>query len=223
MKLKSTPKELSALTKVELLVVVAVIAITGLTLLAQNMSTDPRVQTAQCRSNLKQIGLSFRVWEGDYGNRYPMSVSKDKGGSMECGAGPEMFMSFRVMSNELNNAAILHCPADDRAPSGSFAALNNNNLSYFVGLDADESRPAMFLAGDRNLATNGVDVVPGLGIFHAGLVRGLVGHDAQWQRKLWSCGRQRADGIGWHFANISQQHRHECDAACGAVRGLLEG
>jgi prepilin-type processing-associated H-X9-DG protein len=165
MKLKSTPKELSALTKVELLVVVAVIAITGLTLLAQNMSTYPRVQTAQCRSNLKQIGLSFRVWEGDYGNRYPMSVSKDKGGSMECGAGPEMFMSFRVMSNELNNAAILHCPADDRAPSGSFAALNNNNLSYFVGLDADESRPAMFLAGDRNLATNGVDVVPGLVLF----------------------------------------------------------
>ena len=165
MKLKSTPKELSALTKVELLVVVAVIAITGLTLLAQNMSTDPRVQTAQCRSNLKQIGLSFRVWEGDYGNRYPMSVSTNKGGSLEYGAGPEMFMSFRVMSNELNNAAILHCPADDRAPSGSFATLNNKNLSYFVGLDADESRPAMFLAGDRNLATNGVDVVPGLVLF----------------------------------------------------------
>jgi prepilin-type processing-associated H-X9-DG protein len=162
MKLKRTPKELRALTLVELLVAVAVIAITGLTLLAQNMSTNPRMQSAQCMSNLKQIGLAFRVWEGDYGNRYPMCVPKDKGGSLECGAGPEMFMSFRVMSNELNNAAILHCPADDREPPGGFATLGNNNLSYFVGLDADESRRGMFLSGDRNLATNGVDVVPGL-------------------------------------------------------------
>jgi prepilin-type processing-associated H-X9-DG protein len=165
MKTIRTSKELRALTLVELLVVMAVIAITGLTLLAQNMSTDPRMQSAQCMSNLKQIGIAFRVWEGDYGDRYPMSVPKDKGGSLECSAGPEMFMSFRVMSNELNTAAVLHCPADNREPAGGFVTLSNNNLSYFVGLDADESRPRMFLAGDRNLATNGVDVVPGLVIF----------------------------------------------------------
>ena len=40
--------------------------------------------------------------------------------------------------------------------------LSDSNISYFVGLDASESFPQMFLTGDRNLATNGVPVTPGL-------------------------------------------------------------
>jgi D-aminopeptidase len=43
-----------------------------------------------------------------------------------------------------------------------FANLSNSNLSYFVGLNADETFPTMILSGDRNLVTNGTDVVPGL-------------------------------------------------------------
>ena len=81
---------------------------------------------------------------------------------MEFGAGSGMFMHFRVMSNELNNPKILVCPSDNRKHAASFAHLNNNNLSYFVGLDADESYPAMVLSGDRNLITNRLEVVPGL-------------------------------------------------------------
>ena len=32
--------------------------------------------------------------------------------------------------------------------------LSNSNLSYFIGLDAQDTNPQMFLIGDRNL-TNG--------------------------------------------------------------------
>ena len=114
-----------------------------------------------------------------------------------------MFMSFRVMSNELNNGPFSTArPTIAPPPAGSFAALNNNNLSYFVGLDADESRPAMFLAGDRNLATNGVDVVPGLVLFTPDLSVG-------WKSATMHNGRGNfglADGSvqtgsEWHFAN----------------------
>ena len=48
----------------------------------------------------------------------------------------------------------LACPADTRPPASGFAGLHNHNLSYFVGLDADETRPQMLLAGDRNITNN---------------------------------------------------------------------
>lgn len=33
--------------------------------------------------------------------------------------------------------------------------INDTNVSYFVGLDANEVYPQMFLSGDRNLSTSG--------------------------------------------------------------------
>ena len=59
------------------------------------------------------------------------------------------------MSNVLSTPKILVCPADDRTPAASFARLKNQNVSYFVGLDAEETRPQMLLTGDRNV-TNGI-------------------------------------------------------------------
>jgi prepilin-type processing-associated H-X9-DG protein len=67
------------------------------------------------------------------------------------------------MSNELTTPKILVCPADVRKPRSqvegqpaqAFGDLQNKNISYFVGLDASDSKPMMFLSGDRNI-TNGV-------------------------------------------------------------------
>jgi prepilin-type processing-associated H-X9-DG protein len=50
---------------------------------------------------------------------------------------------------------------DELKPTTNFAELNDNNVSYFLGLDVDLSLNNMFLAGDRNLVTNGVAVAPG--------------------------------------------------------------
>ncbi|HXC97872.1 MAG TPA: type II secretion system protein [Verrucomicrobiae bacterium] len=161
MKTRQTPKELRALTLIELLVVIVCIAI--LVGMLMPASGNPgKAKQASCQSNLKQIGIAYRTWDGDYGNKYPMSVPTNKGGSMEFGTGSGMFRHFQVMSNELNDPKVLICPADDRKWAADFAHLNNNNLSFFVGLDTDETRPAMILSGDRNLITNHVDVVPGL-------------------------------------------------------------
>jgi prepilin-type processing-associated H-X9-DG protein len=161
MKSRHAFKELRALTLIELLVVIVCITIL-VGMLMPASSSPGRAKQVMCQSNLKQIGIAFRTWDGDYGNKYPMSVPTDKGGSMEFGSGSSMFRHFQVMSNELNDPRVLICPADDRKWAADFAHLNDNNLSFFVGLDADEGRPAMILSGDRNLITNHVDVVPGL-------------------------------------------------------------
>ena len=94
---------------------------------------------------------------------------------MEFGAGDKMYMLFQVMSNEINNPKVLVCPADNRDPAADFTHLNNNNLSYFVGLDADETYPSMLFTGDRNLVTNGVAVIPGLVVIRTNDVAGWSG------------------------------------------------
>ena len=106
-----------------------------------------------CNCNLKQIGLAFKVWAIDHTNSFPMAVSTNTGGSRESIATGETFRHYEVMSNELSTPFILVCPNDDRKPLKTFGpALANSNISYFVGVDARDEAPQMFLAGDRNIA-----------------------------------------------------------------------
>jgi len=42
------------------------------------------------------------------------------------------------------------------------AGFSDKNVSYFVGTDAAQTCPQMFLSGDRNLASQGQSIKPGL-------------------------------------------------------------
>ena len=68
------------------------------------------------------------------------------------------------MSNQLSTPKILHCPSDTDtfAATNSWSELNNQNVSYFVGLDASENDPQAILSGDDNFEINGVPVKSGL-------------------------------------------------------------
>jgi prepilin-type processing-associated H-X9-DG protein len=145
-------------TLVGLLIIIAVVAILAAMLLPALASAKRKAQRINCVNNLKQDGLAFRLWEGDNGDKYPMAVSTNKGGTMEYAEGGNAFRHFQVMSNELSTPKILVCPADNRTAAASFARLKNQNVSYFLGLDATEVRPQMLLTGDRNV-TNGLSPV----------------------------------------------------------------
>ena len=153
---------LRGLTLIEVLVVIGCLILLVMVLLPALARAKSKAQCATCQNHLMQIGLAFRIWEGDHGNHYPMAVSTNKGGTMEWGPGNDMFRHYQVMSNQLNNPAIMVCPSDNRKEASDFASFSNTNLSYFVGLDADETMPHMALAGDRNLVTNGIAVNAGL-------------------------------------------------------------
>ena len=104
-----------------------------------------------CVSNLKQIGLGLRIYSNDQGYHFPWLVSPPQGA-----AGLGLVEYFLVASNELSSPKILTCPIDtQRSRVSDWSRLTGRNLSYFVGLDADESKPQTILAGDRNL-TGGV-------------------------------------------------------------------
>ena len=108
----------------------------------------------QCSNNLKQIGLAFRIWSGDGGDRFQMQTPTLYDGSMESVTNGAVYHTFQEMSNELCEPKYLVCPADDRRAVTNFPDLSNSAISYFVNVDALDTEPLSFLTGDRNL-TNG--------------------------------------------------------------------
>src|ERR1051325_2205946 len=155
-----------ALTLIEVLIVISVLFVLMVVfLLARPRATCCRIN---CMNNLKQIGLSFRTWAMDNKDQFPMQIGVTNGGTMELVNGGNVFPHFLVMSNELSTPKVLVCPEEKEGarqmantftmPANSAGAIpltNDNNVSYFVGVDADESQPTVLLAGDRNLTFNG--------------------------------------------------------------------
>lgn len=151
-----------AFTLVELLVVIGIIAILAALLLPALNRGQERAKRIVCENNLQQIGIAFLSFSHDHNSKFPMQVPAANGGAQKFvqngylinGEFYFAFQNFEAMSGELVTPKILICPADLRPPAANFAALNNDNVSYFAGVNADFSRPNSILAGDRNLATN---------------------------------------------------------------------
>jgi len=143
-----------------MLAAVLIVAALAFTYLAKPRTKSSRTN---CVNHMKQVGLSFRLWSGDNGDKFPMQVSTNLGGTMELVASGGVYPHFAVMSNELSTPKILACPNDlKRSAATNFASLRNSNISYFVVPEADETLPELWVSGDRNLTTNQVPLRPGL-------------------------------------------------------------
>lgn len=125
-----------------------------LPVLARSKSKSKRIG---CTSNLKQIGLAFRMWANDNGDQFPWKVSNKKDGTLEFAGAGDPLPHFRAIHKELNSPKILVCQDDSaRSRVSSFDQLTSRRqLSYFVGLDSEETRPTSVLSGDRTISTNG--------------------------------------------------------------------
>ena len=157
MKRRLSNQRTGGLTLVEVLVAIAAVVLLAGILLPAFSKARPRSRGINCVSNPKQIGLAFRMFSGEHEERFPWAVSITNGGTLEFSKTADVFRHFLAISNELSSPKVLHCNNDtQRSKASSWDQLTDNTpLSYFGGLDADESRPQSILSGDRNLTTNG--------------------------------------------------------------------
>ncbi len=149
---------------IELLAIIVAVALLAALLLPALAAAKRKSSRIGCVSNLKQVGIAFRLWEGDNGDKYPMQVILTNNETLKLVTHGNAYLLWQTMSNELSTPKILYCPNDtQRTNAWSFSqGFSDVNISYFFSLDAAESYPQMILDGDDNLAVKGVRVRPGI-------------------------------------------------------------
>lgn len=165
MQLPRQQERCRAFTLAELVVVLLTVAILFLLMVPLTYQLKQKSRRITCVNNQKQLGLAFRIFSAANTNLYPMQSLRSAAGLSGHEAGPSSRTAigyFQSLSNELSTPSTLLCPADNRKPAKDFASLRTGNISYFLGLDAALNLPATLLAGDRNLATNGIAVGDGV-------------------------------------------------------------
>jgi prepilin-type N-terminal cleavage/methylation domain-containing protein/prepilin-type processing-associated H-X9-DG protein len=188
--MKNSRSTFWAFTLIELLAVVAVLALCAAAILPVLARTKAPAQRIYCANNRRGIGEASQIWGQAHGDAFPMRVAAANGGYNDFiglrtltplqSSSRGIFGAFLSLSNELRSPKVLICPAENehRLPATTFAGVippnssnlvpftNDLNVSYFVGVDAPETNPRAFLAGDHNLGSTG-DITPTRGFVTA--------------------------------------------------------
>ena len=114
------------MTLIEVLVVIFVVVVLAAMFLPALAAAKRKSSRINCFNNLKQIGLAFRVWEGDNGDKYPMQFAVTNSDTMKLISSGNSYVLWQTMSNELSTPKVLHCPADTE-----HAVATNNFSNWF--------------------------------------------------------------------------------------------
>ena len=124
-----------AFTLVELLVVIAVVAILGALLLPALGRARESARGAACLGNLHQIGIALQVYVSENNNRLPVMFDWSSDSAVNTN-GPSMPQVLRPQTGSTN---VFACPSDHGGVFGSTGSSYSWNV-LLNGQDADHLR-----------------------------------------------------------------------------------
>ena len=164
----------AGLTLVELLVLVAILAILAGMIPVSFTSARPKAQRIKCVNNLKNVGVAFHIYAESENGLFPWESTNSTGAvRSDFSKGPEFY--FRAMKNELSTPRLVVCPSDSRTEAKDWTNFSAIHVSYLIGEDGAKRLPESLLAGDRNMMTNGVPL-------KTGIQRIESGADVRWDK-----------------------------------------
>jgi len=120
-----SPRRTSAITLIEALVVLVLIAVVALTILPAMRKAKAKSPRINCVNRLRQIGIAYRLFAMDHDGQFPFEVSPHEGGSRGLVGGA--WLHFRPASNELASPRMLVCPSESKARQQSYVAANRRS------------------------------------------------------------------------------------------------
>ncbi len=167
MKFTSTNRHPHAFTRLELFVVMTIIAVLLSMLVAALSKPKARASAIKCTSNLKMIVLSAKMFAGDNEGYYPFGATN----SLAYQDTNAVWRHFMAMSNELGSTKILVCRYDQERVTNTVAVFGdyrnpdlpsleerkNSAVSYFIALRVKQSETNAqgIFFGDRNILISG--------------------------------------------------------------------
>lgn len=130
---RSSAIKVKGFTLIELLVVIAIIAILAAILFPVFARARENARRASCQSNLKQLGLGFKMYQQDYDEKFPLLVANVPGDANS------WVYWFQMIQPYVKSKQLFMCPSESKTGAGYYVRSSDVPHAYADGVwtDAD--------------------------------------------------------------------------------------